>query len=81
MLTPYDFSVITSLRLSDEKIHVNDTLASNEIKKFLGTVRSKRGVRMFLCLGYESIFPNVILRQRVPVCSRFFSLGLSCARI
>jgi len=31
MLTPYDFSIITSLRLGGERIHVNDSLTSTEI--------------------------------------------------
>ena len=41
MLTPYDFSVITGLRLGGERIHVNDSLTSTEIKKLLGVVPSK----------------------------------------
>ena len=41
MLTPYDFSVITSLRLGGERIRVNDSLTSTEIKKLLGVVPSK----------------------------------------
>ena len=41
MLTPYDFSVITSLRLGSERIYVNDSLTSTEIKKFLGVVPSR----------------------------------------
>ena len=41
MLTPYNFSVITGLRLGGERIRVNDSLTSNEIKKLLGVVPSK----------------------------------------
>ena len=41
MLTPYDFSVITGLRLGGERIRVNDSLTSTEIKKLLGVVPSK----------------------------------------
>ena len=41
MLTPYDFSVITGLKLSGERIHVNDPLPANEIKKLLGVMPSK----------------------------------------
>ena len=41
MLTPYGFSVITSLRLGSERIYVNDSLTSTEIKKLLGVVRSR----------------------------------------
>ena len=53
MLTPYDFSIITSLRLGGERIHVNDSLTPNEIKKLLGVVpskmRSKNVPLMWLC--------------------------------
>ena len=41
MLTPYDFSFITSLRLGGERIHVNDSLTSTKIKKLLDVVSSK----------------------------------------
>ena len=41
MLTPYDFSIITGLRLGGERIYVHDSLSSNEIKKLLGVVPSK----------------------------------------
>ena len=41
MLTPYDFSIITGLRLGGERIRVNDSLTSTEIKKLLGAVPSK----------------------------------------
>ena len=41
MLTPYDFSFITGLRLGGERIHVNDSLTSTEIKKLLGVVPSR----------------------------------------
>ena len=41
MLTPYNFFVITSLRLGGERIHVNDFLTSTEIKKLLGVVPSR----------------------------------------
>ena len=41
MLTPYDFSVITSLRLGGERILVNDSLTSIELKKLLGVVSSR----------------------------------------
>ena len=36
MLTPYNFSVITSIRLGGERIRVNDSLTPKEIKKLLG---------------------------------------------
>ena len=41
MSTPYDFSIITSLRLSGERILVNDSLTSTELKKLLGVVPSR----------------------------------------
>ena len=41
MLTPYDIFIITGLRLGGERIRVNDSLTSNEIKKLLGVVPSK----------------------------------------
>ena len=41
MLTPYDFSVITGLKLSGERIHIDDSLTINEIKKLLGVMPSK----------------------------------------
>jgi len=40
-LTPYNFSVITGLRLGGERIHVNDSLPSAELKKLLGVVPSR----------------------------------------
>ena len=33
MLTPYDFYIITGLSLGDERILVNDSLSSTELKK------------------------------------------------
>ena len=41
MLTPYDFFVITGLRLSGKRILVNDSLTSTELKKLLGVVPSR----------------------------------------
>ena len=41
MLTPYDFSVITGLRLGGERIMVNNFLTSKEIKSLLGVMPSK----------------------------------------
>ena len=53
MLTPYSFSVNTSLRLGGERICINESLTSNEIKKLLGIVpskmRSKNVSLMWLC--------------------------------
>ena len=52
-MTPYDFSVITSLRLGGERIRVNDYLTSIEIKKLLGVVpfgmKSKNIPLSWLC--------------------------------
>ena len=41
MLTPYDFSVITGLRLGGDKILVHDSFSSSELKKLLGVVPSR----------------------------------------
>jgi len=41
MLMPYDFSVITGLRFSGERIKINDSLYSKEINSLLGEVPSK----------------------------------------
>ena len=41
ILTPYDFFVITGLRFGGERIRVNDSLTSIEIKKLLGVVPSR----------------------------------------
>ena len=41
MWTPYDFSVISGLRLGGKRILVSDSLASTELKKLLGVVPSK----------------------------------------
>ena len=38
MLTPYDFSFITGLRLGGKRILVNDSLTSTEFKKLLGVM-------------------------------------------
>ena len=41
MLTPYDFFVITGLRLGGKRILVNDSLTSTELKKLLGVMPSR----------------------------------------
>ena len=41
MLTPYDFYVITGLRLGGKRILVNDSLTSTEIKKLLAVMPSR----------------------------------------
>jgi len=56
MLTPYDFSVITSLRLGGERIMVNDFLTSKEIKSLLGVMPSKlKSKNVSLMWLYENI--------------------------
>ena len=56
MLTPYDFSVITGLRLGDERINVNDFLTSKEIKSLLGVISSKlKSKNVSLMWLYENI--------------------------
>ena len=41
MLTTYDFSVTTGLRLGDKRILVNDSFTSTELKKLLGVMPSR----------------------------------------
>ena len=52
MLTPYDFSAITGLKLCGERIKVNDSISSVEIRGLLGVmppkVRSKNVPLMWL---------------------------------
>ena len=56
MLTPYNFSVITSIRLGGERIRVNDSLTPKEIKKLLGIVPSKMKSKNVPLMGlYENI--------------------------
>ena len=56
MLTPYDFSVITSLRLGGEIILVNDSFTSIELKKYEDVVPFKmRSNNISLSLLCENI--------------------------
>ena len=41
MLTPYDFSAITGLKLGGERIKVNDSITLAKIKSLLGVMPSK----------------------------------------
>ena len=41
MLTPYDFFVVTALRLGGKRILVNDSLTSTELKKLLDVMPSR----------------------------------------
>ena len=41
MLTPYNLSIITGLRLGGKRILVNDSFSSTELKKLLGVVPSR----------------------------------------
>ena len=41
VLTPYDYSIITGLKLGGERILVNDSLTSTELNKLLGVVPSR----------------------------------------
>ena len=55
-MTPYDFSVIIGLRLGGERILVNDSLTSAELKKLLSLVPSRmRSNNMPLSWLYENI--------------------------
>ena len=56
MLMPYDFFIITNLRLGGERIKINDSLTSKEIKSLLGVVHSKlKSKNVFLMWLYENI--------------------------
>ena len=56
MLTPYDFSIITCLRWGSERIKINDSLASKEIKSLLGVMPSKlKSKNVSLTWLYENI--------------------------
>ena len=46
-LTPYDFLAITSLKLGGERIKVNDSITSAEIKSILGVMPSKIRSKMY----------------------------------
>ena len=71
MLTPYDFSVITSLRLGSERIKVNDFLTSKEIKSRLGVVPSKlKRKNVSLMWLYE----NINSYETVAIGTRMFML-------
>ena len=68
MLTPYDFFVITNLRLGGERIKVNDFLTLKEIKRLLGVVvpsklKSKNVSLMWL---YEDIKHYKIVAMNTP---------------
>ena len=55
MLTPYDFSVFTDLRLGGERILVNDSLTSAELKKLLGVPSRMRSNNTLLSWLGENI--------------------------
>ena len=56
MLTPYDFLVITGLKLGGERIMVNDFLTLKEIKSILGVMPSKmKSKNVSLMWLYENI--------------------------
>ena len=56
MLMPYDFFIITNLRLGGERIKINDSLTSKEIKSLLGVVPSKlKSKNVSLMWLYENI--------------------------
>ena len=81
MLTSYDFSVITGLRLGSKRILVNDSLTSTELNKILGVMPSrmrKNNIPLFwLCENIQSSIGHAAS----VVYSCFFLLGLSCVRI
>ena len=59
MLAPYDFSVITDLRFGGERILVNDSLTSAELKKLLGVVPSRMKINNI---------PLSWLCENIPLC-------------
>ena len=78
MLTPHDFSFITSLRLGGERILVNDSLTSTELKKLLGVVPSRmRSNNIPLSWLCDNISQCETMAKGL-VCSCFYLLGLSC---
>ena len=71
MLTPYDFSAITGLKLGGERIIVNDSISSVEIRGLLGMmppkVRSKNIPLMWL-------YSNIDKCETIATGTRMFML-------
>ena len=68
MLTPYDFSVITTLRLGGERIMVNNFLTSKEIKSLLAIVPSKlKSKNVSLMWLHENIESCKIMAMGTPM--------------
>ncbi|KAK9984535.1 hypothetical protein SO802_034060 [Lithocarpus litseifolius] len=67
MLMPYDFFVITGLRLGGKRILVNDSFTSTKLKKLLGVVPSRVWMYEYFGVGLEireevaGIFPRFLL--------------------
>ncbi|KAK9984332.1 hypothetical protein SO802_033857 [Lithocarpus litseifolius] len=73
ILTPYDFSVITGLRLGSERIKVNDFLTSKEIKKLLGMMPLKRKTKnVSLMWLYKNIENCKIVATGTPMSMLLF---------
>ena len=71
MLTPYDFSTIIGLKLSGERIKINDSIISAKIKSLLGVmpskIRSKNVSLMWL-------YPNIENCKTIATGTRMFML-------
>ena len=79
MLTPYDFSVITSLRLGGERILVNDSLTSTKLKKLLDVVPSRiRSNNIPLSWLCESIPPCEIVVKGARMFMLLFNWTFLC---
>ena len=56
MLTPYDFSAITGLKMGGERIAINDSISSVEIRGLLGVMPPKvRSKNIPLMLLYSNV--------------------------
>ena len=71
MLTPYDFSAITGLRLGGERIKVNDSITSAEIKSLLGVMPSKMKSKNVSLMW---LYTNIENRKIVATGTRMFML-------
>ena len=83
VLTPYDFFVITNLRLGGERIKVNDFLTLKEIKRLLGVVvpsklKSKNVSLMWL---YEDIKSYKIVAMNTRMFMLFFIGTFLCLEL
>ena len=71
MLTHYDFSAITGLKLGVERIRVNDSISSVEIRGLLGVISPKSGLRMCLLM---CLYSNIDKCETIATSTRMFML-------